>query len=101
MITIKELYDELAKLTTEERVLIVLLLMKNDKLSYQDITTAYTEWLEFKREQISEDYQMLKGKVLEEWVEPKNRVSKLKDTMHYLLDKGQINITHEQINEHE
>lgn len=101
MTTLNELYNELVKLSTEERVFLVLELMKADKISYQDITTAYTAWLEFKRKQISEDYQELKGRVLDEFVgHKKDRTEALKDTVRYLVDKGQLNFTYEQIEKH-
>ena len=101
MTTLNELYNELVKLSTEERMFLVLELMKADKISYQDITTAYTAWLEFKRKQISEDYQELKGRVLNEFVgHKKDRTKVLKNTIGYLVDKGQLNFTHEQIEKH-
>lgn len=101
MVTLEKLYDELVKLSTEERVFIILELMKADKVSYQDITTAYTSWLEFKRKQISKDYQELKSKVLDEFTSnKKDRTKALKDTIRYLVDKGQINFTYEQIEKH-
>jgi len=101
MVTLEKLYDELVKLSTEERIFIILELMKADKVSYQDITTAYTSWLEFKRKQISKDYQELKSKVLDEFISnKKDRTKALKDTIRYLVDKGQINFTYEQIEKH-
>lgn len=101
MMTLEKLYDELVNLTLEERVFIIIELMKADKVSYQDITTAYTGWLEFKRKQISKDYQELKSKVLNEFVgNKKDRTKALKDTIRYLVDKGQLNFTYEQIEKH-
>lgn len=101
MMTLEKLYDELANLTLEERVFIIVELMKADKVSYQDITTAYTGWLEFKRKQVSKDYQELKGKVLDEFIgNKKDRTKALKDTIRYLVDKGQLNFTYEQIEKH-
>lgn len=101
MMTLEKLYDELVNLTLEERVFIIIELMKADEVSYQDITTAYTGWLEFKRKQISKDYQELKSKVLNEFVgNKKDRTKALKDTIRYLVDKGQLNFTYEQIEKH-
>lgn len=96
---LNKLYKELENITLEERVFLIIELMKNKKLSYQDITTAYVDWLNFQKENISEDYQQLKGKILDLWCYPsKERNTRLKETMHYLLDKGQVNISHKQIN---
>jgi len=101
MVTLEKLYDELVNLTLEERVFLIVELMKADKVSYQDITTAYTAWLEFKKQQISEDYQELKGRVLYEFVgHKKDRTKVLKDTIRYLVDKGQLNFSFEQIEKH-
>ena len=99
--TLENLYNELVKLSSEERVFLIIELTKADKVSYQDITTAYTGWLEFKRKQISKDYQELKGKVLDEFVgNKKDRTKALKDAIRYLVDKGQLNFTYEQIEKH-
>lgn len=101
MMTLENLYNELVKLSSEERVFLIIELTKADKVSYQDITTAYTGWLEFKRKQISKDYQELKGKVLDEFVgNKKDRTKALKDAIRYLVDKGQLNFTYEQIEKH-
>ena len=99
MTDLKKIYEDLKDITLEERVFLIIQLMKERKLSYQDITTAYVNWLKYQEENISDDYQQLKSKVLEIWCYPaKERNTRLKDTMHYLLDKGQVNISHEQIN---
>lgn len=96
---LKELYDSLSKCSREEITLLIMKLMVNNKVGYQDITTAYTKWLEYLKENVSEDYEQLKSHVITMWCEgEKNMVKNLKDTMHHLLDKGRINDTHEHIN---
>lgn len=102
MRTAKEIHDDLCDITLEERKYIILQLMKEDKLSYQDITECYVSWLKFMKEHISEEYQELKNMVIDIWVcgtddKGKNRLERTKDAMHRLLDKGQLNATHEQI----
>lgn len=96
---LKELYNALSGCSREEIVLIIMKLMKENKIGYQDITTAYTKWLEYLKENVSEDYEQLKGHVITMWCEgEKNMVKNLKDTMHHLVDKKRINETHEGIN---
>jgi hypothetical protein len=98
MKTPDEIYEDLCNIEKNERKFLVLKLMINDKLTYQDITECYVGWLSHIKEKISDDYQMLKGKVIDIWVEPKNRFKKLRDAMHYLIDKGQLNLLHEDVN---
>lgn len=96
---LKELYDALSKCSREEITLLIMKLMVKNKVGYQDITTAYTKWLEYLKENVSEDYEQLKGHVITMFCEgEKNMTKNLKDTMHHLLDKGRINIKREEIN---
>ena len=96
---LKELYDALSKCSREELTLLTMKLMVNNKIGYQDITTAYTKWLEYLKENMSEDYEQLKSHVITMWCEgEKNMLKNLKDTMHHLVDKKRINETHERIN---
>lgn len=77
---------------------IFLELMKAKKIGYEDITSAYVEYLEMLRKGATEDYLELQSKVTGLWFDhKKNRDDNLKGIMHYLLDKGRINTTHEQI----
>lgn len=80
---------------------IILELMISECVSYEDITKVYVEYLDMLRKGQSEAYQELQYRVVDMWSgTKKDRDQKLKDTMHYLLDKGRINTTHEEIDKH-
>lgn len=75
--------------------------MKDQKISYEDITKSYVEYLDMLRKGQSEAYRELQNKVMNMWYgKKKDRDKNLKDIMHYLLDKGRINTTHEDIDKH-
>ena len=94
----EEILKALKALPKEYLQVIILELMKDQKISYEDITQAYVEYLDMLRKGQSEAYQELQGKVVDMWCgKKKDQDKKLKDIMHYLLDKGRINTTHENI----
>lgn len=93
-----ELLEELKKQPKEVLQYLILLLMKDNKLSYSDITSVYVEYLEHLKKLTDENYWALQGKVMEMWVGNKKDLREnLKNTIRYLKDKGHINITEEQI----
>ena len=93
-----ELLKTLKTLQKEFIAAIILDLMISEKVSYEDITKVYVEYLDTLRKGQSEAYFELQGKVIEMWSgAKKDQDKKLKDIMHYLLDKGRINTTHEKI----
>jgi len=97
----EELLKLLKTLPKEYLQVIILELMKDQKISYEDITKAYVEYLDMLRKGQSEAYMELQSKVVTMWSgTKKDRDQKLKDIMHYLLDKGRINTTHEDIDKH-
>ena len=97
----EEILKLLKTLPKEYLHVIILELMKDQKISYEDITKSYVEYLDMLRKGQSEAYQELQYKVVELWSgTKKDRDQKLKDIMHYLLDKGRINTTHEDIDKH-
>ena len=94
----EEITKALKALPKEYLQVIILELMKDQKISYEDITKAYVEYLDMLRKGQSEAYQELQSKVVSMWSgKKKDQDKKLKDIMHYLLDKGRINTTHEKI----
>jgi hypothetical protein len=96
-----EILKALKALPKEYLQVIILELMKDQKISYEDITQAYIEYLNMLRKGQSEAYLELQSKVVTMWSgTKKDRDKNLKDIMHYLLDKGRINTTHEDINKH-
>ena len=97
----EEILKLLKTLPKEYLQVIILELMKDQKISYEDITQAYVEYLDVLRKGQSEAYLELQNKVVTMWYgTKKDRDQKLKDIMHYLLDKGRINTTHEDIDKH-
>lgn len=94
----EDLLKLLKTLPKEYIQVIILELMKDQKISYEDITHAYVEYLNMLRKGQSEAYFELQSKVVAMWSGKKKDQDKaLKDIMHYLLDKGRINTTHEKI----
>ena len=94
----EEIIKALKTLPNEFIAAIILELMISECVSYEDITKVYVEYLDMLRKGQSEAYFELQCKVIEMWSgAKKDRDQKLKDIMHYLLDKGRINTTHEKI----
>ena len=97
----EEILKALKSLPKEYLQVIILELMKDQKISYEDITQAYVQYLNMLRKGQSEAYLELQSKIVTMWSgTKKDRDQKLKDIMHYLLDKGRINSTHEAIDKH-
>ena len=97
----EEILKLLKTLPKEYLQAIILELMKDQKISYEDITQAYVEYLDMLRKGASEKYLTLQSKVVSMWAgNVKDRKDKLKDAMHWLLDNGSINTTHEDIEKH-
>ena len=94
----EEIIKALKTLPKEYLQVIILELMKDQKISYEDITKAYVEYLDMLRKGQSEAYLELQSKIVVMWSGKKKDQDKaLKEIMHYLLDKGRINTTHEEI----
>lgn len=96
-----EILKALKSLPKEYLQVIILELMKDQKISYEDITMAYVEYLDMLRKGQSEKFLTLQSKIVSMWTgNIKDRRDKLKDAMHWLLDNGSINTTHEDIDKH-
>lgn len=97
----EEILKALKTLPKEYLQVIILELMKSQKISYEDITQAYVEYLDMLRKGTSEKYLTLQSKIVSMWTgNVKDRRENLKDIMHWLLDNGSINTTHEEIDKH-
>ena len=97
----EEILKSLKTLPKEYLQVIILELMKDQKISYEDITQAYVEYLNMLRKGTSEKFLTLQSKMVSIWTgNVKDRKDKLKDVMHWLLDNGSINTTHEEIDKH-
>lgn len=96
-----EILKALKTLPKEYLQVIILELMKDQKISYEDITQAYVEYLNMLRKGTSEKFLTLQSKIVSMWSgNVKDRKEKLKDAMHWLLDNGSINTTHEEIDKY-
>ena len=97
----EEILKALKALPKEYLQVIILELMKDQTISYEDITQAYIEYLNMLRKGTSEKFLTLQSKMVSMWTgNVKDRKEKLKDAMHWLLDNGSINTTHEDIDKH-
>lgn len=97
----EEILKALRALPKEYLQVIILELIKYQTISYEDITQAYVEYLDMLRKGQSEAYTELQSKVVTMWSgTKKDRDNNLKSIMHYLLNKGRINTTHEEIDKH-
>ena len=97
----EEILKALKTLPKEYLQVIILELMKDQKISYEDITQAYVEYLDMLRKGASEKFLTLQSKMVSMYTgNVKDRKDKLKDVMHWLLDNGSINTTHEAIDKH-
>lgn len=97
----EEILKLLKTLPKEYLQVIILELMKDQKISYEDITQAYVEYLDMLRKGTTEKFLTLQSKMVSMYTgNVKDRKEKLKDIMHWLLDNGSINTTHEDIDKH-
>ena len=97
----EEILKLLKTLPKEYLQVIILELMKDQTISYEDITQAYVEYLNMLRKGTSKKFLTLQSKIVSMWSgNVKDRKDNLKDAMHWLLDNGSINTTHEDIDKH-
>lgn len=97
----EEILKALKTLPNEYLQVIILELMKDQKIYYEDITQAYVQYLDMLRKGTSENFLTLQSKIVSMYTgNVKDRKEKLKDAMHWLLDNGSINTTHEDIDKH-
>ena len=97
----EKILEALKTLPKEYLQVIILELMKDQKISYEEITQAYIEYLNMLRKGTTEKFLTLQSKMVSMYTgNVKDRKEKLKDAMHWLLDNGSINTTHEAIDKH-
>lgn len=97
----EEILKALKRIPKEYLQVIILELMKDQTISYEDITQAYVEYLDMLRKGTSEKFLTLQSKIVSMWCgSVKDRRKEFKDIMHWLLDNGSINTTHEAIDKH-
>ena len=73
-------------------------LMREEKITFQDILNMHLKHIEELKDSATDDRIELTNKIIELWCDKKNNRDKnIKSIMHYLLDKGWLNSTHEDI----
>ena len=78
--------------------LIIFELVRSGHLEIQKLSEMQCKYIEELRRGATEKYLELQGKVIEAFHSPKKDYDKnIKGIMHYLLDEGRINTTHEKI----
>lgn len=88
----------LRRLPKEWVLTIILELMREDKITFSDIAQAHTRHLEELHKGQSQKLQELVSKVISMHCDTnKNHSKNLSEIMHYLLDEGRVNTTHEDI----
>lgn len=93
-----EIVKSLKSLPKQVLLIIVYDLMQAGAITYKDISELHVKHLEELKQGATEEYWKLQDMVKGLWHDSKkNRDKNLKEIMHYLKDKGKINITDEQI----
>lgn len=93
-----EILIQLQKLPKGQLLPIIFQLMCDGNISYHELTEMHVARLELLRKGQDEHYGVLKRKIIETFADSKKNYDKnIKNTMHYLLDCGEVNLTHGQI----
>lgn len=96
-----EIIKYLSTLNKDVLLYIIYELMKDDKISYHDITTLHIENMERLRKGETEAYFRLQARVMTMWCDTKKNLQKnLKETIKLLMDEGRVNITEEKFNKY-
>lgn len=94
----EKLIKVLKSLPKEFLLVVIHELMKDETLSFTELAEVHNQYLkDLKEKQNDKYYELLKRTTHIAFDFKKNRDKNIKDTLHWLLDKGQINATHEQI----
>lgn len=93
-----DLYSLIKELPKDAIIALVFKLMQDEVLSYEDITSAYINYLNLLRQGVSKEYSELVTQFTRIWTSETGNLRKnIADTMQYLKDKGRVNITDEKI----
>ena len=92
------LIESLRALPREVLKLIIFSLMREDKVSFHELAEMQAKHLEALQRGATEQCQKIIGMIVNMHCDKKkNQAQNLKEIMHYLSDKGLVNVTHEQI----
>ena len=90
--------NALHKLPKEVILILIFELMRNGKITFAEITEMHVKHLEELRKAQSKKMMELVSKIVDIHCDTKkNRDSNFGELMHYLLDEGRVNMTHEDI----
>ena len=93
-----ELLDQLKKLPKEVLTLIILDLMKDEVITYHEVTEAHIKYLKMLHEGATDDYYRLQNLCVNLWIDYKKNLPKnIKAIMQLLKDEGRMNIRQERI----
>lgn len=94
----EELIDALKSLNKDVLLFVIHELMKDGKLSFTELAQIHNDYLEELRDKQNERYSDLKTEIIKMWADHKKNMNEnLKKIMHGLVDKGEVNFTHERI----
>ena len=93
-----DLIKRLEALPREVLKLIVFSLMREDKVSFHELAEMQVQYLEELQRGATEQCQKIVSMIVNMHCDKKiNQAQNLKGIMHYLRNKGMVNVTHEQI----
>ena len=93
-----ELYNQLSKLPKEYLEYFILKLMEDDKISFSDLATIHTQYLEMLKKGETKELMKLRGKLVSLWCDTKKNLGKnLIALMQEGKDNGWVNIDQEKI----
>lgn len=97
----KAILELLKSLSKPELLLIVDELLRENKITYHELTELHIKHLEDLEKGQSERFLELQKRATHIFFDyKKNRDTNIKDMMHWLLDEGILNTTHEYIDKH-
>lgn len=92
------LIQQLKALPREVLKLIIFSLMREDKVSFHELAEMQAQYLKELQRGATEQCQKIISLIIDMHCDKKkNQDKNLKEIMHYLRDKGMVNVTHEQI----
>ena len=93
-----ELLDQLKKLPKEVLMLIIFDLMKDEVITYHEVTEAHIKYLKMLHDGATDDYYRLQNLCANLWIVYKKNLPKnIKAIMQLLKDEGRMNIRQERI----
>lgn len=93
-----DLINQLKTLPREVLKLIIFSLMREDKITFHELAEMQAQYLEELQRGATEQCQKIISLIVDMHCDKKkNQDKNLKEIMHYLRDKGMVNVTHEQI----